>query len=270
MNTRAQKRFSLESDLRRAVLEQEFSLHFQPQLDLRRDRIAGFESLLRWTTPEGFSVSPAEFVPVLEETGLIKTVSPWVLKEACAQLKTWQAMGFEVPYVSVNLSAHDFQDPDLPQVVREILAEVGVEPGMLELEVTESVVMTDTDAGLVTLNELKSMGIRLALDDFGTGYSSLTYLQKLPVDVLKIDRSFVSDISKNPDNAAIVRSTIDLAHGLGLVVVAEGVEDQDILDLLETMGCETAQGFFVGRPMAGDDVIPWLAALAPGRLARLV
>ena len=260
MNTRAQKRFSLETDLRRAVLEQEFSLHFQPQLDLRRKRITGFESLLRWTMPDGGSVSPAEFVPILEETGLIKAVSAWVVKEACLQHKRWHAAGFEVPHIAVNLSALDFQDPDLPQLVGALLVETGMAPGMLELELTESVIMTDADEALETLNALKEMGIRLALDDFGTGYSSLAYLQKLPVDVLKIDRSFVSDMSRNPDNEAIVRSTIELAHGLGLEVVAEGVEDQEVLEMLERMGCETAQGFFIGRPMAGDDTLQWLTA----------
>ncbi|MEN8164683.1 MAG: EAL domain-containing protein [Acidobacteriota bacterium] len=258
MNARAHRRLTLETDLRRAVLDQEFSLNFQPQLDLKRARVAGFEALLRWCNHEDGPVSPAEFVPILEETGLIKTVSPWVLKEACVHLKTWREMGFEVPCVSVNLSARDFQDPDLPQVVRTVLSETGITPGMLELEITESVIMTDPNAALATLNKLKTMGVRIALDDFGTGYSSLAYLQKLPVDVLKIDRSFVADMSKNPDNEAIVRSTIELAHGLGLEVVAEGVEDQDVLSLLRDMGCETAQGFFVGRPMAGDDVANWL------------
>jgi len=260
MNARARKRLALEIDLRRAILDREFSLHYQPQLDLKRTRVAGFEVLLRWSNHEGRPMPPAEFVPILEETGLIKTVSPWVLKEACIQLKAWQEVGLEVPRLSVNLSARDFQDPDLSQIVRTVLSETEIVAGMLELEITENVIMTDVESALETLSKLKKMGVRLALDDFGTGHSSLAYLQRLPVDVLKIDRSFVTDMARNPDNVAMVRSIIDLTHGLGMEVVAEGIEDQEVLGMLRGMGCETGQGFFIGRPMGGDDTFRWLTA----------
>jgi diguanylate cyclase (GGDEF)-like protein len=259
MNARAGERLSLETDLRRALERDQFVLEYQPLLDVRTSTVAGVESLIRWRHPERGLVPPAGFIPILEETGLITQVGAWVLRTACQQLSRWRAQGVDPGRMLVNLSGRQFSDGDLVDIVGLALSEADIDPDGLELEITENVIMSDTESTFRTINALDRLGIRLAVDDFGTGYSSLAYLKKLPVSVLKIDRSFVGDMSESIDSAVIVRSTIELAHNLGLNVVAEGVETEEIFDMLTEMGCDVAQGFLFSRPLPADTCAAWIA-----------
>jgi diguanylate cyclase (GGDEF)-like protein/PAS domain S-box-containing protein len=254
MNAAATRQLELENALRGAIERGELELHYQPQLDLSRDgSICGFEALVRWRHPERGLLAPAEFIPLAEETGLIVPIGEWVLKEACRRAKTWveeYGMGLRV---SVNLSARQFAQPDLPQVVAAALKETGLPPQNLELELTESLVMQDLDLSARTLTELKRMGIALAVDDFGTGYSSLAYLKRFPIDIIKIDKSFVGEISSDPDDAAICSSIIAMAHSLRLAVVAEGVEEEGQLGFLVQRRCDRAQGFLFSTPLPPEE-----------------
>jgi diguanylate cyclase (GGDEF)-like protein/PAS domain S-box-containing protein len=254
MNERAVHRLQLETAMRLALERGEFLLHYQPKLDLASGEICGIEALLRWANPAKGLVSPAEFVPLLEETGLIIPVGEWVMREACGQVAAWQGAGLKVPPVAVNLSARQFQDKDLEQTIRRIIAQSGIEAGLLHLEITESLLMHDPKAAERVLRGLKSAGVKLSIDDFGTGYSSLAYLRRFPLDVLKIDRTFIKDIVANPDDAAITLAVISLAHSLMLKVVAEGVETEEQVNLLALHGCDEMQGYYFSKPVPPAEV----------------
>ena len=248
MNAKALRRFSLESNLRRAIEHEEFVLHFQPKIDINTWQIAGAEALIRWNHPEKGLISPAEFIPLAEETGLIAPIGEWVLHRVCVQLKESTVSAPNL-ILSSNISARQFQDPNFFLTVMSMLETVGVEPRNLELELTESSIMTTLDSGIRTLNALRDAGIKIAIDDFGTGFSSLSYLKRLPIDILKIDRSFVHDASTDPDDAALVMAIITLAHNLRLKVVAEGVESEEQLRFLHLLRCDEIQGYLFSKPV---------------------
>ncbi len=252
MNQRVLERMQLQSSLRRAIERDEFHLEYQPKVSREQGRICGAEALLRWNHPERGAVSPAEFIPVLEETGLILTVGLWVLESACAQLRQWREAGIEMPPLAINLSARQFQQEDLDVRMRDIMAAYGVPPQQIELEITESMLMQDPRQSVKILRKLKQLGVLLSVDDFGTGYSSLAYLKQFPLDALKIDRGFISEITQNQDDAAIALAIIDLAHNLGLKVVAEGVETEAQGRFLVRHGCDALQGFHFSRPIGPD------------------
>ncbi len=247
------QRVELESKLRRALELQQFELYFQPRVDLASGRMVGAEALVRWNLPGEGLVLPSRFIPLAEETGLIVSLGSWVLREACRQLRAWIDEGLEPGSVSVNVSAQQFRSGELPDLVAQVLAETGIEPAALELEITESVLMQDAARFLDMINRIKQLGVRISIDDFGTGYSSLAYLRRFPVDHLKIDRSFVADMAHSQDDAIIVRSIIALGHALGLQVVAEGVESAEQLQLLRASDCDEVQGFHLGRPGPADE-----------------
>jgi EAL domain-containing protein (putative c-di-GMP-specific phosphodiesterase class I)/ActR/RegA family two-component response regulator len=246
---RSPRRLTIEKHLRRSIANGEMSLHYQPKVNLRSGLITGMEALARWQNPELGQISPKEFIPIAEETGFIDQIVEWSLRTACARSKAWQDAGLPPLGVAANLSAQQFKQPGLAGMISGILDETGLDPRFLELEITESVVMGDMDQALVILLKLKDMGIRLAMDDFGTGYSSLSYLKKFPFDKLKIDQSFVRDITSNPHNAAIARAVIAMAHGLRLKVIAEGVETIGQLEYLRSHGCDEMQGYYFSRPI---------------------
>jgi diguanylate cyclase (GGDEF)-like protein len=249
MNARAFERLALENSLRKAVERREFLVYFQPQVDLKTGAIVGTEALLRWQHPDLGIVYPSEFISIAEETGLITQLGDWVLRTACTYNKSWQKAGFAPMTVAVNLSARQFQQQDLVESVARILRETGLEPKWLEIEITESIAMQNADYTNVLLRGLKSMGVRVALDDFGTGYSSLSYLKKFPIDTLKIDQSFVRDLTKDPNDAAIANAVIVLAHSLKLKVIAEGVETKEQEAFLREHECDITQGFLFSVPL---------------------
>ncbi|OIQ79317.1 phytochrome-like protein cph2 [mine drainage metagenome] len=249
MNQRMRERLELESGLRRALDADALQLHFQPQVDLRDGRIAGAEALLRW--PGG--ASPAEFIPLAEETGLIQRLGAWVIDRACAAIRRWSDAGLDVPVIAVNVSARQFQHDELPDQVAQALQRHAVDPRRFEIELTESAVMDNPQRALDLLGRLAALGVRTALDDFGTGYSSLAHLKRLPIGSLKIDQSFVHDLTIDADDAAIARLVIALGHDLGQRVVAEGVETAAQLQFLRRHGCDAMQGFLFSRPLPADD-----------------
>lgn len=253
MDRTSRQRLELEAALRRALERREFVLYFQPQVDLNSGRVIGAEALLRWQRPDIGLVGPVEFIPLLENTGLIVPVGEWVLEEACRFAKQCQDEGLPSFRMAVNLSACQFQDGDVGALARRALAASGLEARWLELEVTESVVLLNAEAVIRTMNDLKSLGVSHALDDFGTGYSSLSYLQRLPIARIKIDQSFVSHITSNPNDAAIVRAVVGMAHSLGISVIAEGVETEGQLGFLRGLKCEEMQGYYFSRPLPADD-----------------
>ncbi len=257
MNAMAKERLSMESRLRRALDNNEFLLCFQPQIIIETGDLCGVEALLRWEDGKNGLTPPDEFIPMLEDTGLIIAVGEWVLRTACEQILEWQRCGYELN-ISVNLSPRQFNDPNLIDSVLKVIQETGIDPERLELELTESTLIESEAKAIETLTALKSTGIKLAIDDFGTGYSSLAYLKKLPLDYLKVDRSFVLNMKNDEDDRTIVSSTIDLAHNLGLKVIAEGIEDVQSLTLLKEMRCEIAQGFYIGRPLHPSQFQAWL------------
>jgi diguanylate cyclase (GGDEF)-like protein len=249
MNAKAMKRLTLENSLRRALERSEFEVYYQPVLDINTRKIVGMESLLRWHHPELGLVQPAEFIPLAEDTGMIVPIGEWVLHTACGQSKSWQEAGFAPLSLAVNLSARQFQQQNLAEVVVRILKETGLNAHDLELELTESSIMKNAESAVRTLGELKAMGVKIAIDDFGTGYSSLGYLKRLPIDTLKIDRSFVCDVTTDPDDAALVMAIITLAHNLRLKVIAEGVETEEQLRFLHLLRCDEWQGYLFSRPL---------------------
>ena len=252
MNERALERLRLEGDLRLALERNEFLLYYQPQVDLNTREIVGVEALIRWQHPELGMVPPVRFISLAEETGLIVPIGNWVIAEACRQTRLWLDAGFGPLRTAVNLSARQFAQEDLAQSIAAALERTGLPSASLEIELTESLVMADVDHAIGILREMKTLGVQLSIDDFGTGYSSLSYLKRFPIDVLKIDRSFVNDITIDPDDAAIVSSIISLAHSLRLQVIAEGVETAEQLSYLRQHGCDHMQGYFFSRPLTAD------------------
>jgi diguanylate cyclase (GGDEF)-like protein len=260
MNVHTLERLALESDLRRALAQGEFLLHYQPKVDLASGMIVGTEALLRWRHPLRGLVPPKEFVPLAEETGLIAPIGEWALATACARTKAWQDEGFDNLTVAVNLSARQFADPLLLTKLTRIIRASGLDPATLELEITESMVMSHGSAAVAVLESLKSSGVQIAIDDFGTGYSSLAYLKRFPIDSIKVDRSFIEDIPADSDDKKITRAIIAMAHSMRLKVVAEGVETAEQLAFLRNQRCDGVQGFFLYRPMAEEAVAEVLAA----------
>lgn len=263
LNVVIKERLSLESELRRAVDARELEVHFQPKVD-RAGAPCGFEALLRWTSPEFGVVSPARFVPLAEETGLIAPITEFVLHEACREAATWPSRGFGALPVAVNISARLFRTDELPRLIAATLAATGLPAAQLELEITEGMLIGETDHTVDILSQLKTLGVGIAVDDFGTGYSSLGYLKRFPLDVLKIDRSFVSGCEHGGDALAIARAIISLGHGLGLRIVAEGVENEGQLQALAALGCEAFQGFLFARALSRRHLVAYLLdAFAP-------
>ncbi|NHZ95149.1 EAL domain-containing protein [Massilia sp. CCM 8734] len=252
MNDEAQERVRIESALRSALERNEFVLHYQPQVNLATGQVVGMEALIRWQHPELGVVAPDRFISVAEETGLIVPIGAWVMRTACAQNKAWQDAGLGMLRVAVNLSARQFGAANLLADISDVLARTGLAPSLLEIELTESLFMSDVTLAVELLHSMKSLGVNLSIDDFGTGYSSLSYLSRFPIDVLKIDRSFVSDITRDANDAAIVASIIALAHNLKLSVIAEGVETAEQLDYLRRHGCDEMQGYYFSRPLAAS------------------
>jgi diguanylate cyclase (GGDEF)-like protein len=252
MGSSAISRLDMEGAMRRALERGEFLLHYQPKIDLASRRIVGVEALVRWQHPQIGLVHPIEFIRLAEETGLILPLGEWVLAEACRQQVAWRAMGLPPLKIAVNMSARQFRQDDLAQRVAAVFSQTGADTSHVILELTESMVMHDVDSALATLRALKGLGLSLSLDDFGTGYSSLSYLRRFPIDELKIDRSFISDIYTNTDDAAIAGAIVAMARSLALLVVAEGVETLDQAETLAHMGCDQVQGFYFSRPLAGD------------------
>jgi EAL domain-containing protein (putative c-di-GMP-specific phosphodiesterase class I) len=243
------ERVDMESLLRHALERAQLALQFQPRVRMEDGAIVGVEALVRWRHPVLGMVPPGRFIPLAEETGMIEELDMWVLREACRRAAGWRVRGRPAPRVSVNLSARQFQQAGLAQRVRAALAHSGLAPERLEIEITESTVMRDTGEAAAVLRSLKALGVCLSIDDFGTGYSSLGYLKRFPLDVLKIDRSFVKDVTGDPNDAAITCAIIALAHGLHLEAVAEGVETREQLDFLREHGCDEVQGYYFSPPV---------------------
>ncbi|WP_059754047.1 putative bifunctional diguanylate cyclase/phosphodiesterase [Thiobacillus denitrificans] len=264
LNANAEQRLLLETELHQALDRDQFELVYQPKLNLRTDLITGVEALLRWNSPRNGLVSPADFIPSLEETGLIVPVGAWVLRTACEQAAAWTRAGLDLT-MAVNLSARQFRDAGLTGVIQSTLVDTGLPANQLELEVTESLLMEDSAGSQATLTRIKQMGIHISVDDFGTGYSSLAYLKRFPLDTLKIDRAFVKDIGVDADGTAIVRAVLALAHSLRLTVVAEGVETIEQLRFLRETQCEQAQGYFISRPMDAAAFVAWMEARYAGQ-----
>src|ERR1700730_11874858 len=253
MDARVVERQSLEGSLRRALGRHEFLLHYQPKINLKSGEITGVEALIRWMHPDRGLVPPSQFVPIAEECGLILPIGRWVLLEACTQARAWRDLGLRAVPVAVNVSAVEFLAKDFLSGVRTVLIATGVEPHNLELELTESVLMRDAESTIDTLHALKAIGVQLAVDDFGTGYSSFSYLRRFPLDALKIDRSFVHDITSNPDDAKIVSAMIGIGKSLRQRVIAEGVETLEQLDFLQSQGCGEGQGYYFSRPVVAEE-----------------
>jgi diguanylate cyclase (GGDEF)-like protein/PAS domain S-box-containing protein len=261
MNTEAMDHLRLKNGLHRVLERGELGLHFQPQFDLNSGRVLGAEALLRWRHPEQGLIPPARFIPVAEDSGLIVPIGEWVIRQACAQAMVWRQAGLPPLRIAVNLSAVQFRRGEVPAVVAQALKDSGLEPELLELELTESILLHNTEEMLAGVDELKRLGVKLSIDDFGTGYSSLAYLKRFAVDRLKIDQSFVRDLAHDSDDAAIVRAIIQMAAGLDLRTVAEGVEDAATLATLRYFGCDEAQGYYLARPLPAGEFAELLARL---------
>ncbi len=254
MNAAALERLTLENEFRRALEREELILHYQPQINVSTGAITGMEALIRWEHPERGLVMPSEFVPLAEESGLIIPMSDWVLKTACMQSRIWREEGYEIPAVSINLSSQQFQQKNLIQTISRILNDAEIRPQDIILEITESSIMQNTETAIASLQELTAMGMRLTIDDFGTGYSSLGYLKSFPIHAIKIDRSFVREINTDPDDAAIARAIISMAHSLKLKVVAEGVETLEQLKFLHEHRSDEVQGYLFSRPVPPEEI----------------
>ncbi len=250
-------RLAMASELRRAMEEKQLFVHYQPTVDLKTKRVIGVEALLRWQHPDKGNVLPNEFIPLAEQTGMIKSITAFVMEETLQQLHAWQTIGLNLR-MSINLSARNLNDPELASNIATQIERWQARPQQVHLEITESAIMEDPTRAMNTLSRLSAMGIKLSIDDFGTGYSSLAYLKQLPVQEIKIDRSFVEEMLLNNEDKVIVRSTIDLAHNMGHIVIAEGVTSEDSLQLLQEMDCDLAQGFHICKPMQANQVLKWL------------
>jgi len=262
MSATAIERLALENALRRAIGNGEFELHYQPKIDIATETVVGLEALLRWNNPQMGQIPPADFIPLAEETGLIVPIGEWVLMTVCQQMRAWQDAGRLPLRVAVNLSACQFRQARLRQMIEQTLKDTGIEPGLLELELTESVILEDIQASSLVLRDLNRIGVHISLDDFGTGYSSLSVLKRLPLDSLKIDQSFVHDVTTDPDDAAIVDAIIMLAHSLRMRVIAEGVETVEQLEYLKLHDCDEAQGYLLAHPLPVAQLEQWLPEYA--------
>ncbi|MBI4493323.1 MAG: EAL domain-containing protein [Chloroflexi bacterium] len=251
-------RLALMGELRTAIEQEQLLLHYQPQVHFKSGQVVGLEALVRWQHPQRGLIPPDQFITLAERTGLIQPLSRWVLGQALRQCQAWRQAGLALP-VAVNLSARNLHDPHLPGMIATLLATWGLPPPWPSVEITESAVMTNPHRAIEVLGRLQAMGVRISIDDFGTGYSSLAYLKRLPVDELKIDKTFVRTMAVDRKDLAIVRATIELAHSLGLSVVAEGVENQATLDHLAALGCDAAQGYYLSRPLPAPELVRWLA-----------
>jgi diguanylate cyclase (GGDEF)-like protein/PAS domain S-box-containing protein len=269
MNVRAVERQSIEESLRRALEQQEFSLHYQPKINLRTGEITGAEALLRWTHPTRGPVPPSNFIPVAEDCGLIVPIGQWVLREACMQAREWLDAGLPLGSIAVNISAMEFRDAHFLERVFTILRETDVDPSLLEMELTESVLMKRTESTASVLTALRAKGVQVAVDDFGTGYSSLSYLRKFPIDALKIDQSFVRQITSSPGETTLVAAIISMGRSLNLRVVAEGVETQEELAFLKVHECDEAQGYIFSRPVVAHQFAKLLESSVPEAAGRL-
>ena len=270
MHASAVQWLSLETDLRKALDQGEFRVYYQPIVSLQTGKITGFEALTRWQRPEGL-LSPIEFIAVAEEIGLIVPMNRQLLREACQHLRTWQSEFPTIPplTMSVNMTSREFAQPDLASEIRKSLEQTGIDPGCLQLEIIETIAMGDAEKSGHVLAHLKALGVRLSIDDFGTGYSSLSRLRRIPVDTLKIDRAFISNMESDPENREIVRAIIMLAHNLGLKVVAEGTETEEQINLLKQLNCEMAQGYFFSRPADDQAMLKLLASNHSARAASV-
>ena len=260
MGRAAAKTLRLITDLQHAVENEELRLHYQPKVDAASGCLVGMEALVRWMHPERGMISPVEFIPVAEDTGMIVAIGRWVLREACRQNAAWQQAGLRPLRVAVNLSARQFRSDNLPDEIEAALAETGLPASSLELEITESMVMEDPERVIKLLEKMRSRGIHLSLDDFGTGHSSLAYLKRFPIDCVKIDRAFIKDTPENTDDVAIARTIVAMAKALDLTTVAEGVETAEQLELLKAMGCDQIQGYFFSRPLSAEDFMVFYRA----------
>jgi EAL domain-containing protein (putative c-di-GMP-specific phosphodiesterase class I) len=254
MNDKVQEGLRVERGLRDAIANNELFLVYQPQVDSRTGRVTGLEALLRWNHPQWGLVLPNKFIGVAESSGLIVAIGEWVLRTACAQARKWQEAGLPPVPIAVNVSAIQFRQQGFSELVREVLRETGLRPEFLELELTESLLLSNADVMFSTIQDLKDMGVMLAIDDFGTGYSSLGYLRQFKVNRLKIARSFIQDVSVDPDDAAITTAIIEMARALNLAVLAEGVENEAQLSFLQSQQCHTIQGFYFSRPVAVEQI----------------
>jgi predicted signal transduction protein with EAL and GGDEF domain len=263
MNTFSQRRLVIESALRRTLDGRELLLHYQPKFALASGAVTGTEALIRWKPDGQPMVSPAEFIPIAEETGLILPIGAWVLRTAIFQQRAWLGAGVRLGRVAINLSARQLAQQELPDLVAAMLAEAGLPAEGLEIEVTESMVMRNADWAATLLGRLKDMGVRITVDDFGTGYSSLSYLKRFPIDCVKIDRSFIRDLPDDPDDAAITRGIVAMAHSLRMAVVAEGVETEEQLRFLRELGCDEVQGFVLSRPVDAHELVNVVARRPP-------
>ena len=258
-DSHTQQRLQLSSDLRHALERNEFVLHYQPQINIQSGCIIGVEALIRWNHPEHGMIFPDQFIPFAENTGLINPITDWVIRTTITQCKAWQTAGTELR-IALNVTARSFQDPLFVDKLETLLCGEGtcLAPDRIEIEITENILMVEIEHGAKIIGRLRDLGVSVAIDDFGTGYSSLAYLKKLPIHSIKIDKSFVLNMTEDDNDAVIVRSTIDLAHNLGFLVVAEGVENRDTLDLLAVLGCNLAQGYHISRPLPADELILWI------------
>jgi EAL domain-containing protein (putative c-di-GMP-specific phosphodiesterase class I) len=258
MQARINHRSMMEGELHRALAEREFALYYQPQVD-RDNRCIGVEALIRWLNPSRGMVAPAEFIPLAEECGLIQPIGRWVVEQACERLAAWARDPLTADLtLAVNVSAKQFRQADFIERIREVIDRFATNPSRLKLELTESLLLVDIDDAIAKMLALRGLGVTFSLDDFGTGYSSLSYLKRLPLDQIKIDRSFVNDVLTDPNDAAICKAIIALGMSLGLNVIAEGVETEGQWERLRAEGCAAVQGYFFGRPMAEADFLDWL------------
>lgn len=270
LNEAALRRLTMESQLRKAIEQNDLALHYQPQLDLPSGRINGLEALLRWDNAILGSISPVDFIPLAEETGLIVPIGEWVMRSACQQAKQWRDQGIDLQRIAVNISVLQFTQPDFPGLVARVLEETGLEPSALELEITESLLMKDPEYAIATLQALKGLGVQLAIDDFGTGYSSFSRLKQLPLDRLKLDKAFVREVNIRPDDAAIATAVIAMADGMGLRVIAEGVENEGQLRFLKAQHCDEIQGYYLSRPLPVTEITDLLRRCEQGLVDKAI